>query len=186
MERQLPSCVNINSRQHRIPQTTTPAMHKRLDSYEQHDDICEFLTCGQPVSPDEGLFAGPFRLKDGLFFSLSSAAVDRGFLRANKVSHIVFINEHIHQPFQASQVIVTARDSLLERPFRSLSIQWQPLRATRDAVWLKNVSSASPRKHFAVRRAMSAFSSVFILYNFSVHRSVLNIFLNCASSTGDC
>ena len=78
-----------------IPQDTTNERIKRLESNLDTGDKCEFVGYGRAVTGDDGALYGPFRLKDGLFFSLSPVVVDKEFLTSNKISHIMAIDEEI-------------------------------------------------------------------------------------------
>lgn len=66
---------------------------KRFDQPYQFKPPQNLLASKVIINAEEKTLSGPFRLKDGLFFSSHSIAGDTCFLEANKVSHVVAIDE---------------------------------------------------------------------------------------------
>ncbi|CDI86713.1 hypothetical protein, conserved [Eimeria praecox] len=110
-----------------IPQHTTSEGCKRLEDQLDTDEKFEFVGCRRMLAGDDKPLYGPFRLKDGLFFSLRSVSVNKTFLKTNKISHIVAIDDSPQQPFEEPQANLPSEESKskLIVPYRSLRLHWQ-------------------------------------------------------------
>lgn len=86
--------------------------------------------------PQVDIFSGLLRLKDGLFLSSPSVADEKGFLEANKVSHIVAIEEGFRQ-FSGQQGTESPDDPDSNLPARSLTLYWRLTEEAGDPVLLE-------------------------------------------------
>ncbi|CDJ29131.1 uncharacterized protein EMH_0025240 [Eimeria mitis] len=120
-----------------IPKETASQLCKRIENNQDTEGKCELVGYGRIVSGDDEPFYGPFRLKDGLFFSLCSVVVDKEFLKANKVSHIIAIDEDPQQRFEESQASLTSEEQSQMAIPRSLTLHWHRREEPDDPVILK-------------------------------------------------
>lgn len=116
-----------------IPQAASAGAQEQV---EQNEITQEPVPWSHACSPETDVISGPFRLKDGLFFSSPCVAADRGFLAANKVSHVVAIEEGPQRHFEQPQLHPSAANTSLWRPLRNLDIHWRLTEEHQDPVCL--------------------------------------------------
>lgn len=105
-------------------------LHQQYFEYERKP-VSWSTTCLQGE-----IFSGLLRLKDGLFLSSPCVADEKGFLEANKVSHIVSIEEVPRQSFK-QQGNKSPDDTDSNLPSRSLTLYWHVTEEAGDPVLLE-------------------------------------------------
>ncbi|CDJ49019.1 hypothetical protein, conserved [Eimeria brunetti] len=138
-----------NNQPRAIEEDTEADGCKRLDNDVDIEEKFDFVGCEQIFAGDEEPFRGPFRLKDGLFFSLRSVVLGQEFLMANKISHIVAIEDAPGQPFEDSEGTVASDTSTVMAPPRILTLNWQSKESSGGQPILKQkLSDLATAVHF--------------------------------------
>lgn len=114
---------------------TSAGLRKNLSRSQQFDLEKSSLTWDHAPTAE---MSELFRLKDGLFLSSPCVAEYKGFLNANKVSHVVAIEEGSwHRIKQEYEGHLSSQPSL-DTSSRNLTLYWHATEEARDPVWLKS------------------------------------------------
>ncbi|XP_026191649.1 uncharacterized protein LOC113146959 [Cyclospora cayetanensis] len=123
--------VRMNAAVSEDTPSATPLWALSRKNMHLNESDTNFVTCARLLDQNENRVIGPIRLKDGLFFGPPSVSVDYGFLEANKVSHIVAIDEG--SPRRIEQTRSCANSGKTNSmPSRSLTLYWNIKEKSQD------------------------------------------------------